>query len=675
MLPLVNYILDNYRVKTTLSLALLSLLSFADNAAHAAEPALVPIEHFVEEQTYSSPRLSPDGKHIAINVRLMRNGRMVPTMSIFTLPQLKNISVIALPGFQIPLDFEWITNSRLVLEKGMEVGLRVEPAYTGEVVAVDIDGGRQAYLYGADAYSKSAQGARYGDDYGSGFITHIPEKRNGHVYLSTHLWDSKRSMLYDIDSFTSTRKLLADIPVQGMTFHVQNNDKPRFATGSDEQTMPVLYRLDDASGQWRKQDMSAVGSRYAPFAFTPDDSAVYVSYSATGGPQAILREELATGKRTPVASDPLANIGSLQFSALPSVPFAVASAVGVPRARYIDENHRDAKLHKTLSASFPEAIVSFINFSDDGEKLLFGVSSDRDPGSYYLYDRKTGDAALLFSNMENIDPDQMAERQPITFTASDGLTLTGYLTKPRNAGKQKLPMVLLPHGGPFGIQDDWFFDTDAQFLANRGYAVLQVNFRGSGGRGVNFTEAGYRQYGGKMMDDLIEGVKWANKLPEIDANRVCVYGISFGGYAALMLPVRAPGMFKCAVGYSGRYDLPSRFTQHGASSNAKRTKNFLLKTVGDDLALLEKQSPTNLADQIKVKVLLAHGGNDKVTLPDQAIKMRDALREAHNSAEWIFEKEEGHGFYDAQRRKAFYERLELFLNTHIGKDAKAPDAG
>jgi dipeptidyl aminopeptidase/acylaminoacyl peptidase len=656
-------------VKNSLPLVLLSLLPLA---GQAAEPALIPIEHFVEEQTYSAPRLSPDGKHIAVNVRLMRNGRMVPTMSVFTLPELKSVSVIALPAFQIPVNFEWITNSRLVMQKGIEVGLRVQPAYTGEVLAVNMDGSKQAYLYGWDAYKKSAQGARYGDDDGSGFINHIPEKRDGHVYLSTYLWGSKRSMLYDVDSFTSSRKLLADIPVSSMSFDVQNNGTPRFATGDDEQTRPVVYRLDDGSGEWRKVDSSTAGARYSPIAFSSDDSAVYVSHSASGGPNAILREDLATGKRTPIASDPLTSIGYLQFTARPSVPFAVSPLGGMPRARYLDENHRDAKLHKTLSASFPDAFVAFINFTDDGQKLLFSVSSDRDPGSYYLYDRKTGDAALLFSNMESIDPDQMAERKPITFTARDGLTLTGFLTKPRNAGKQKLPMVLLPHGGPFGVADDWFFDTDAQFLASRGYAVLQVNFRGSSGRGPDFTIAGYRQYGGKMMDDLIDGVQWANKLPEIDASRVCVYGISFGGYAALMLPVRAPDMFKCAVGYSGRYDLPSKFTQNGASSSRTQSNNFLKKTLGEDLAVLAKESPSNLADKIKVKVLLAHGGNDKVTLPDQAIKMRDALQRANNPAEWIFEEDEGHGFYDAKRRKAFYERLESFLNKNIGNAATAP---
>ncbi len=227
-------------------------------------------------------------------------------------------------------------------------------------------------------------------------------------------------------------------------------------------------------------------------------------------------------------------------------------------------------------------------------------------------------------------------------------------------------MVVLPHGGPFGARDDWFFDTDAQFLASRGYAVLQVNFRGSGGRGVNFEEAGYRQFGGKMMDDLIDGVKWANALPEIDAGRVCVYGISFGGYAALMLPVREPAMFKCAVGYSGRYDLKSRFTQDSYRGE-KRAQHFLAKTMGTDSAALDRQSPVALAAQIKLPVMLVHGGNDKTTELGQAKAMRNALAASGNPPEWVLENDEGHGFYDAQRRKEFFQRLEVFLGKHIGK--------
>lgn len=660
-------------MKTLLPYALLSLLPLT---VIAAEPALIPIDHFVVQEVYSQPRLSPDGKHIAINVRVPRSGRMIPTMTVFTLPELKQVSMIALPAFEIPVNFFWLNNTRLVLKKGREQGWRVRPIATGEVVAVNLDGTQQQYLYGFKAYKQSSKGARYGDDYGYGIVTHVPRGGNGHFLLTSHQWDSNSSSLYTMNSVTADRKLVADIPMKWMDFSIQNNGKPRFATGSNDDNNAVQFRLDDASGEWRKSVIADPRARYGVMAYSPDDKAAYVSHSSNGQPFVISREDLATGARTLLASDPLADANTdVQYTSHPSVPFAASTQVGIPKVHYFEHNHPDARLHKTLSASFPNATVSFINFSDDGQRLLFSVRSDREPGAYYLFDKKTGDASVLFVNKEDLVAEQMAERRPVSFTARDGLQITGYLTVPHNPGKKKLPMVLLPHGGPFGVFDSWYFDTDAQFLASRGFAVLQVNFRGSDERGLNFTEAGHKEWGGKILEDLADGVKWAGKLAEIDAGRVCVYGASFGGYAAMMLPVREPGMFKCAVGYAGLYNLASVYTQDSASGDV-RGKKYFIKTLGDDPAVLAKNSPVNLSNDIKVPVLLVHGGKDETTQLDQAIKMRDALRHAGNTPEWILEKDEGHGFYDAQRRKTLYEKLEIFLNKHIGNPAPtAPSAG
>lgn len=633
-------------------------------AARAAGP-LTPVEAFVEEAEYSQPRLSPDGKHIAVNVRMKRGDRKIPTMTIYSLPELKPVNAIALPGYEIPVNFTWVTNRRLIVLKGLEIGLRERPIATGEVVAVDLDGTNQEYLYGYKGFKQSRRGDRYGDDYGWANVVHIPQSRDGSIYLGTHNWDGSHSMLYEVNTMSANRKLLADIAMKDMGFLFQNDATPRFAYGEDDDNKPVLYRRDDASGEWRIVDRQRLGAVYHPFAFTPDDSAMYVTHSPDGGPSMIVREDMKSGARQVIAKDPVGSIDTIEYTSRPHLPIAFASSTGVPKAHYLDEILPDAVLHKTLSGLFPDAYVSFINFTDDGQKLLFGVSSDRDPGSYYLYDKKASKADLLFSNMQAIEPEYMAPRQPVTFAARDGLTVTGYLTMPGNPSKTRLPLVLLPHGGPFGVNDSWYFDDDAQFLASRGYAVLQVNFRGSGSRGLAFKEAGYREWGGKIMNDLIDGVKWATARPDIDAGRVCVFGISFGGYAALMLPVREPAMFKCSVGYSGRYELSSKFDEEGIKGE-KRATNYLIKTLGDDPARLAADSPTRLADQIKVPVLLVHGNKDKTTNLGQAEAMRDALTKAGRPPEWMLVKNEGHGFYDSEHRKEFYLRLESFLARHIG---------
>ena len=648
-----------------LSSALLcAVLAATFPAVHAAGP-LVPIDAFVEERQFSQPRLAPDGQHIALNVRIRRGDRTIPTMTVYSLPDLKIISTIALPGYEIPVNFGWITNRRLVVEKGLELALRERPIATGEVVAVDFDGTKQEYLYGAKNLKQSSRGDRYGNDAGRARIAHVPKARDGHVFLATQLWTGSHSMLYDVNTVNAVRKLVADIPMKGIGFLFQNDGRPRFANGIDDDNQAVLLRLDDASGEWRPVESKPAGVEFRPFAFTPDNSAVYALQSDKHGPRSVVREDMQTGKRTIVAQAELSNVDIIEASAAPRIPFAVASANGIPKPRYLDDSAPDAALHKTISALFPDEYVHFINFTDDGQKLLFEVQSDRDPGAFYLFDRKNGKADLLFANMPKIEAEQMAARTPVTFKSRDGLAISGYLTLPKNPGGNKLPMVLLPHDGPFGRYDEWYFDTDAQFLASRGYAVLQVNFRGSGGRGLGFEQAGYRQWGGKILEDLADGVKWATARADIDGGRVCVLGGNFGGYAALMLPVREPAMFKCSVGYAGRYDLVTRYDQQGIKGDTRAT-NFLIKTMGDDPAVLAANSPANLAAQIKLPVLLVHGGKDKTTVLDQAEAMRDALVKAGRSPEWMLVDREGHGFYDSEHRKEFYQRLEAFLAKHIG---------
>ncbi len=237
---------------------------------------------------------------------------------------------------------------------------------------------------------------------------------------------------------------------------------------------------------------------------------------------------------------------------------------------------------------------------------------------------------------------------------------------PAHAQGSKVPLVLMPHGGPFDIADTWRYDNDAQFLASRGYAVLQVNFRGSGGRGDNFVKAGYREWSGKIQDDLVDGVRWAVAQGEVDGRRMCVYGASFGGYSALMLAAREPALFKCAVGYIGVYDLTLLARPENNRLDTFRAA-YIGKTVGADKAALEKASPVTLAANITAPVLLVHGGKDKRAPVEHAEAMRAALVKAGRPPEWFLAPNEGHGFYDTKNVTEFYQRLETFLAKHLGQ--------
>ena len=640
------------------SRVLFSILLGAAAMPVLAAPA-IPLASFVYGDQFSQPRLSTDGKHIAITTRLPDKDRFVPVVTIYTVPDMKITGAMRMPAFETPIDYQWLSPTRLAVSKGKELGSREKPVPTGEVMAVDVDGSHQEYLYGYRMFSSSRRGDRYGDDYGTGYIEDVPRSRNGRLFLTSHSWEGSHSMLYDIDSRSAARTLVADLAVPDMGFVMRHDGQARFAYGADDQAYALLMRYDDTAKTWQKAG-GHLGRRYLPLAFTADDSALYVTYSAHGGPDALIREDVASGKRTTLFQDPVASFDSVMFSSRLGEPFGVWAGTGRPAPHYFDAASEDARLHQTLSAQFPEHHLNFIDFSDDGNVLLFGVTSDRDPGSYYLFDRKSMKASLLFSSLEAIDPDQMTPRRPVSFKARDGLELHGFLTLPAVASGTRPPLVLMPHGGPFGVEDSWFYDNDAQFLASRGYAVLQVNFRGSGGRGVEFRDAGYREWAGKIQDDLIDGVRWTIGQGLVDGSRMCVYGASFGGYSALMLAAREPSLFKCAVGYVGVYDLNLLAKPENTRFDTYRA-NYFARTVGADKAALDRASPVTQADKITVPVLLVHGGKDKTAPVEHADAMRAALVKAGHPPEWFLAPNEGHGFYDTKNVTEFYQRLEAFL--------------
>jgi dipeptidyl aminopeptidase/acylaminoacyl peptidase len=251
----------------------------------------------------------------------------------------------------------------------------------------------------------------------------------------------------------------------------------------------------------------------------------------------------------------------------------------------------------------------------------------------------------------------------IDVKARDGMTLHGYLTLPNGGADKHLPMVVLPHGGPFGIFDEWTFDDDSQMLAAAGYAVLRLNYRGSGNYGRDYYKAGARQWGKTMQDDLTDATRWAIDQQIADPARICLYGASYGGYAALMGVAREPSLYACAVGYVGVYDLEKLHKDN--TSHGRSIKNWTNEWLGDRDALAAV-SPVNLANHIKSPVFLAAGGQDKRAPVEHTQKMEKALRDAGVPVESLYFKSEGHGFYTDEHQRECYTRLLAFLSKYLG---------
>lgn len=644
---------------------LVATLTFTLLAPAKSNEKHLPIEQFVRDDEHAQPRMSPDGKYLALTVRIPINGRDVPTVIVYSLHDMKQVGAVRMPAFEVPDAYQWVSNTRLLVTKAKEIGSQERPYVTGEIFAMDYNGENQEYIYGYQEHMRH-HGSKYGDYQGSAEIVDIPPQRDGHFYMSTKLWDGEATHLFYVNAKNASRKLITSIALPYATFVLQHNGTPRFAYGMDKENYTTLFRYDDKNDRWIHVPFDENGGSLIPIAFNADDTEFYAYFRKKGEPMQIVRQNFSTGARVSLLTSPNSEFDLNLYAANQSMPFAFGSQIGVPSVQYLDSASSEAKLHQLLSSKFQQSFIQFVSHTDDNSKLIFSVSSDKEPGAYYLYDKKSGKAGFLFATRQMIDPDTMAERRPIKFKTKDGVEIHGYLTIPQHADpSKKMAMVVLPHGGPHGIADHWFYDNDAQFLASRGYAVLQVNFRGSGGKGSAFRLSGYRQWGGAIQDDILEGIRWSIKEANIDANRICTYGASFGGYSALMLAAREPALFKCAIGYVGVYDLNLMFKSD--EMNDPRYVATITRYLGNDKEELDRFSPAKQAEKIKIPVMLIHGKEDKRAPFAHAEAMRDALIKQGRPPEWMAVDGEGHGFYNTKTVQEFYQRLEAFLRKHIGE--------
>jgi dipeptidyl aminopeptidase/acylaminoacyl peptidase len=319
-----------------------------------------------------------------------------------------------------------------------------------------------------------------------------------------------------------------------------------------------------------------------------------------------------------------------------------------------------------LMRQFPGEDVRFVSGTRDGSRAIVLVEADADPGTFFIYDRDSSSLSPLFRRAGWIDPGQLGRAVPFTFTTRDGLSEHGYITyPPGREGAKNLPMVVFVHGGPYGERDWWEYDSYVQAMATRGYAVLQVNYRGSGGYGYAFEKAGWHEWGGKMQDDVTDATRWAIAQGIADKNRICIYGGSYGGYAALEGAVKEPDLYKCAIGYVGVYDLALMYTR-GDIPQSIYGKEYLKRALGTDMGELARRSPVHQLDRLKAKVMLIVGGRDRRVPPIQGENLHEALKARHIAHEWLYKSNEGHGFYDEKNIAELFGKVDAFLSANIG---------
>lgn len=341
----------------------------------------------------------------------------------------------------------------------------------------------------------------------------------------------------------------------------------------------------------------------------------------------------------------------------------VGYAVGKPEQVYLDEDWK--AIMDSINAALPDTINTMTSLDDEETIGVVTSWNSRQPPRYYLYKFSDNTLEWLADSRPWVDAEKMAEIQPVSFEARDGMTMHGYLTLPPGSDGKNLPLVINPHGGPWA-RDSWFYNPEVQFLANRGYAVLQVNFRGSTGFGMNHLKSSWKQWGQAMQNDVTDGVKWAIAEGIADASRVCIYGGSYGGYATMAGLAFTPELYRCGVNYVGVTDIPLLFeTAPDAWASSLKQMAIMVGDPETEEEFLEEWSPSNHAERIRAPVFMAYGLQDPRVNIRHARVMEEGLRKNNVPHELMIKKDEGHGFQKQENIYDFYGRLETFLADNL----------
>jgi dipeptidyl aminopeptidase/acylaminoacyl peptidase len=636
--------------------ALAFLTVAAPPAALAAE---VPLADFARHAQFRDIKISPEGDYLAASAVV--DGKAV--LSLVRLEDMKGVNLRPRESGEV-YQFWWVAPHRVVYSVAERMSTLEQPALTGELYGVNADGTRKQLLIGYRANREWT----YAD------VVQPLYTQDNKVLITKAHWNGSSDGAFpvaaymDVDNGTVTE--IGAAPIRNGQFVADHHGQVRFAyANGTDQKRRVYYRERNGANWELVFDESKGDPAVVPIGFTRDEKSAYLDCPAKAGGGGLCRWNTETRKSETLWQGNEVDVDELvttfdrqDFVAIRSMPGRVATTL-------IDKSTREAKLLVDLMQQFPGEDVRATSSTSDGSKVVFLVSSDRDPGQFFLFDAATGKATFLFARMPWIKADEMASMEPFKIKARDGLPLHGYLTRPLGKDDARhLPLVVVAHGGPYGIRDRWGFEPDVQMLANRGYAVLQVNFRGSGGYGDAFMRAGFREWGAKMQDDVTDATRWAIAEGIADPSRICIYGASYGGYAALRGATKEPDLYRCAIGYVGVYDLRLMYTR-GDIPQSTYGDNYLKMVLGEDESVLWDRSPVAHVDQLKAKVMLIVGGEDRRVPPIQGERLHDALNKAHVEHEWLYQRTEGHGFYDEDNLNKMLASVIQFLDRNIGKAA------
>ena len=616
-----------------------ALLAPFVSPAHAEMAPLIPLEDFFKNPETVGYSISPDGKKLAFlkpwNHRL---NVYVKTIGTDEERRLTDATDRDIAGFF------WKGNSKIVFvqDNGGDEN--------HHVYIVSTEGGDPRDLTPTQGVKNYVQDG-------------LREDPN-HMLIATNQRNPQVFDIYRCEIETGKRSLIAENPGNIVGWMTDHDGQLRVATETDGVNQSILYR-DKEGEPFQKLITLSYKDAFGPMMFTYDNEQLYVA-SNLGQDKVALHLYNPQSKQLVEKIYEHPDVDASRLISSRKRKKITGVAYVTDKTHYVFFDGERAALQKKLEGKFPDYYVVITEMDDDENRMIVGTYSDRVRGTYYLYDKKEDKIEKLAVLSPWLQEEQMAEMKPIQYTSRDGLTIHGYLTLPVGVPAKNLPLIVIPHGGP-SSRDSWGFSATAQFLANRGAAVLTPNFRGSTGYGKKFWQAGFKQWGQAMQDDITDGVQWLISEGIADKKRVAIYGASYGGYAALAGATFTPDLYACAVSYVGPSSIFTLLESIPPYWEPLREMEY--EMIGDpikDKELLTKISPLYHADKIKIPLFVAQGANDPRVKKAESDQIVAAAKKKGVDVIYMVKDNEGHGFSNEENRLDFYRELELFLRRHLG---------
>lgn len=471
--------------------------------------------------------------------------------------------------------------------------------------------------------------------------------------------------VYLLDLISGEITLEARNPGGVSQWITDHNGNLRVAVQSDGVNSVLLYRKDKNS-PFKQVLRTTFKEGVQPLIFTFDNQNLYALSNLKRDKMALVKFDIANGKELEVLfENPEVDIDNIEYSRLRKVLTSVEYTKAKSEKHFFDPIH--ANIYSDLKEKLGEQDEIILTGHNQKEDLfLVRTISDKTLGTTYLYNLNDKSLKKIADRAPWLKREDMCDMKPISYTSSDGLQINGYLTIPKGVEAKNLPVIINPHGGPWA-RDEWGWNPEVQFLANRGYAVLQINFRGSTGYGRKFWEAGFKEWGKKMQQDVTDGVNFLVKEGIADPKRVGIYGASYGGYATLAGITYTPNLYACAVDYVGVSNL---FTfMKTVPPYWQPFMQMMYEMVGDpvkDSILLHEASPVFYVDKIRTPLFIAQGANDPRVNKAESDQIVEALKKRGVKVEYMVKENEGHGFGNEENQFDFYGAMEKFLAKHLG---------